>query len=105
MNNETNNTKHQTITTTVKVLEETLSGANTVTRIEILKAILMLQESVLTPQVCNESFCCDERNDAIITAVKVLTETLSGENTVHRFEIEMALDNLDCNRRDALLYA
>ena len=104
MNSETT-TVNGTMTTTVKVLEETLSGENTVTRMDILEALPMLQKSIFTPEQCDKSFFCDERNDVIITAVKVLTETLSGANTVSRMEIAEALNNLDDKRREALLYA
>ena len=86
----------------IKVLEETLTFKYD---IEygipcglVGEAIEIFKKNVLTQEQLDNSFYCDERNDAVKTALKALCESHLPPNlrTVPRFEVLEALNSLDC---------
>ena len=100
MNNTANNTRFiETVNDTkklafqaraiaIKVLEETLSGANTVTRFYIIESLLELEKHIdQTTSLCWHDF-------DLTTTIKVMRETINAENTVPIFEIVEALEQL-----------
>lgn len=100
MNNETNNTATNNTTVhpkqlafqaraiAIKVLEETLSGENTVDCLDIIESFLELEKHI--DKTTSLGWCDFD----LTTTIKVMRETVSGENTVTIFEIREALEQL-----------
>lgn len=72
----------------IKVLEETLSGENTVTCLDIIESYLELEKHI------DKTTSLGWHDFDLTTTIKVMRETIDAKNTVTIFEIVEALEQL-----------